>query len=87
MKQSENCKYPSAPPPPLSRKMYILCINYSSNAYDMPIPRYIATLALMPKSALSKYWRYSEGALYMFGFLQGKKLNQLYICMHWYHLQ
>ena len=31
----------------------------------MPIPRYIATLALMPKSALNKYWRYIEGALYL----------------------
>ena len=30
----------------------------------MPIPRYIATLALMPKSAQNKYWRYIEGALY-----------------------
>ena len=66
MKQSENCKQPPALPPPLrfSRRMYILCIDYSSNAYDMPIPRYIATLALMPKSALNKYWRYIEGALY-----------------------
>ena len=45
--------------------MYILCINYSLNAYDMPIPRYIATLALMPKSALNKYWRYIEGTLYI----------------------
>ena len=67
MKQSENCKHPSAPPTPLFHvhSMYILCINYSSNAYDMPIPRYIATLALMPKSALNKYWRYIEGALYI----------------------
>ena len=32
----------------------------------MPIPRYIATLALMPKSALNKYWQYIEGALYMY---------------------
>ena len=50
--------------------MYILCIDYSSNAYDMPIPRYIATLALMPKSALNKYWRYIEGALYIHRFAQ-----------------
>ena len=33
--------------------------------YNMPIPRYIATLALMPKSALNKCWRYIEGALYL----------------------
>ena len=30
------------------------------------MPRYIATLALMPKSALNKSWRYIEGALYMY---------------------
>ena len=45
--------------------LYILCIDYSLNAYDIPIPRYIATLALMPKSALNKCWRYIEGALYI----------------------
>ena len=41
--------------------MNILCIDCDSNTYDMPIPRYIATLALMPKSALNKSWRYIEG--------------------------
>ena len=46
--------------------MNILCIGYSSNAYYMPIPRYISTLALMPKSALNKSWQYLEGALYNF---------------------
>ena len=45
MKQSENCKQPPAR-------------TYSSNAYDMSIPRCIATLAIMPKSALNKSWRY-----------------------------
>ena len=35
----------------------------------MPIPRYIADLTLMPKSALNKSWQYIEGALY-FGSLK-----------------
>ena len=65
MKQSENCKQPSSTPPPFSRRMNILYIDNRSNAYDMVIPRYIAILALMPKSALNKSWRYIERALYM----------------------
>ena len=60
MKQSENCKHPSAPPPPFFTEN----VHSLYQLYDMPIPRYIATLALMPKSALNKYWRYIEGALY-----------------------
>ena len=57
-----NCKQPPASPL-FSRRMTISL--FSLNAYDMPIPRYIATLALMPKSTLNKSWRYIEGALKM----------------------
>ena len=65
MKKSENFNQPPATPPPFSaRRMYILCIDYNLNVYDTPIPCYIATLALMKKSALNKCWRYIEGALY-----------------------
>ena len=52
--------------------MYILCIDNNSHAFhssvprDMSVPRYIADLALMPKSALNKCWRYIEGAMYLF---------------------
>ena len=70
MKQIENCKQPSAPPPLFSRRIYILCIDHILNAYDMPIPRYIATLALKPKSALNKCWLYIEGALYFLNFFE-----------------
>ena len=65
--------------------MYILRINYSSNAYDMPIPRYIATLALMPKSALNKYWRYIEGALYILLNLKSMDISFKYI-IHLHHV-
>ena len=41
----------------------------------MPIPRCIATLALMPKSALNKCWRYIEGALYIFHIYLVKRLK------------
>ena len=66
MKQSENCKRLQAPLPPPFHGINTLYIDYSLNAFDMPIPRYIAILALMPKSALNKSWRYIEGALYIY---------------------
>ena len=75
-KQSENCKQPQASHP-FSRRMNILCIDYISITYHMRTHRYVATLDLIPKSALNKTYRYTEGALYINGLI----FFECYICI------
>ena len=48
-----------------SELLFVIVLIVFISTYDMPIPRYIATLVLMPKSALNKSWRYIEGELYI----------------------
>ena len=65
MKQSEKCKRP-----PSTHTLFHgeWTFSISITAYVMPIPLFIATLSLMPNSALNKSWRYIEGALYEYAF-------------------
>ena len=66
MKQSENCKRPPAPLPPLLHGELTFSISIIARMLLISLHLIILPLALMPKSAYNKSWRYIKGARYMY---------------------